>query len=267
MFGTLSYYDVTLIKPFSSIRWNGNYLEVLESYPLDTKYKRTARAFALLTNEGWFCQSYDTIVAWEGWFIQTGNAHRTWAGSSRTTSKHINKFEVFLDENIRSVRERPLTPGMAQWIEHVDSGHTEYVLEEKDVVEDNMLIKHEDYKTVVAYIHGYKTCLTYGELVPLESHGALVKQYGTCAVMSLVSANLEVYVPEGTYHHRFRVVSPLMFNKFKKVGLEAFPEFDSLEEALEYWNAQGKPKFARGRYFENVLDAKNYTDTINRICA
>lgn len=43
MFGNLTYWAVTQIRPHGYINWNGETLRVLESHPLDTKYEKTAR--------------------------------------------------------------------------------------------------------------------------------------------------------------------------------------------------------------------------------
>lgn len=267
MFGSLTYWAVTQIRPHGYINWNGETLDVLESQPLDTEYERTARAFALLTEKGWFCQSYETIVAWEGYFYPTGDIIRTWKGSTKTTSKHIWKFKGFLSTLESTRRQSPL--GIRNWLNHIDAGHLEYILEEGDSVEKGMEISNEEWKTPVAY---YKNkwddvAMTYGEIVPLETRGALVQQYEAFALVRPVRGVLEVYVPKDTYHRRWRLVASYMDSAYRRKRLWAYPEFDSEEEAMAFWKSQGKPKYARGRYFESIEEAEMYADTLNRVCA
>lgn len=266
MFGNLTYWAVTQIRPHEYIYWNGETLRVLESHPLDTKYEKTARAFALLTEKGWFCQSYGTIVAWEGYPYHIGDIVRTWKGCTKTTSKHLWKFRNFIFG--RRVVAQSQTPGIRNWINHIDSGHQEYILEEGDCIEDGMEITDESRKTPVAYYKGKwdSTSLTYGEIIQLETRGALVQHSGPFALVKPITGVLEVYVPKGTYHRRYRVVASYMFgSQYKKLGVRAFPEFASEEEAMDFWNSQGKPKYARGKYFASVEEAEMYANTMNRL--
>ena len=266
MFDSLTYRAVTQIRPRMYVRWNGESLKVLESHPLDTKYERTARAFALLTDKGWFCQSYETIVAWEGLCCETGCIVRTWKGSTKTTSKHLWEFRSFILG--RQLVARSQTLGIHNWLAHIDFGHLEYILEEGTCIEDGMEISNEEWKTPVAYYKDEwdRVALTYGELIPLETRGALVQQYGGIAIAEPVRAALEVYVPNGTYHRRWRVVADYMVSAYKRKRLRAFPEFDSEEEARAFWKSQGRPKYARGRYFASLEEAEMYADTLNRVC-